>query len=118
MGPRSGFINRRGELSVLSEEAGRAFRGEPRVVYLCGAAGMGKTALIERFLAEHEELRPAVVAGAEAEADVHLGVAEALVRALAACTGLTGDPAVMPGGSDPLACGVALVELLGLAQGS
>ena len=55
MVPKSGFINRRGELSVLSEEAGRAFQGEPRVVYLHGAAGMGKTALIERFLADHAE---------------------------------------------------------------
>src|SRR5215469_2973276 len=115
---RSGFINRRGELSVLSEEAGRAFQGEPRIVYLRGAPGMGKTALIERFLADHAELRPVVVAGAEAEADVHLGVAEALVRALAARAGLAADPAAMLGGSDPLACGVALVELLGLAQGS
>src|SRR5215472_9363072 len=118
MGPRSGFINRRGELSVLSEEAGRAFQGEPRIVYLRGAAGMGKTALIERFLADHAELMPVVVAGAEAEADVHLGVAEALVRVLTAGAGLAADPAVMLGGSDPLACGVSLVELLGLAQGS
>jgi DNA-binding CsgD family transcriptional regulator len=59
-----------------------------------------------------------VVAGAEAEAGVHLGVAEALLRALAARAGLTADPAVTLGGTDPLACGVALVELLGLAQGS
>jgi DNA-binding CsgD family transcriptional regulator len=118
MTAESGFVNRRDELSVLGEEAGRAFQGEPRVVYLRGAAGVGKTALIERFLADHAELRPVVVAGAEAEADVHLGVAEALVRALAARAEMMADPAVTLGGSDPLACGVALVELLGLAQGS
>ena len=118
MAPESGFINRRGELSVLSEEADRASKGEPRVVHLSGSAGMGKTALIGRFLADHPELRPVVVAGVEVEAGVHLGVAGALLRALAARAGLMGGPVVTPGGTDPLACGVALVELLGLAQGS
>ncbi len=117
MAAQSRLVDRVGELSALGGEARRASQGELRVVHLSGAAGMGKTALIERFFAEHAELRPVVVAGAEAEAGMHLGVAEALLHALTARAGPTAGPAVTLGGTDPLACGAALVELLGLARG-
>ena len=69
------------------------------------------------FLGVHGELVRVVVAGADAEAGVRLGVADSLLRALAVRAGLTADPAMAAAGADPLACGVALVELLGLAQG-
>ena len=109
----SAFVNRVGELSALSAEAIRAAQGEPRVVHVNGPAGIGKTALIDRFLGRHTDLAAILVAGAEAEAGVHLGVAEALLRGLAVRAGQTGAAAEV----DPLACGVALVQQLGLVQG-
>jgi ATP/maltotriose-dependent transcriptional regulator MalT len=114
--PQRSFVNRVGELSALAEEADRASRGEPRVVHLSGPAGIGKSALIDVFLAAHGELATVAVTGAEAEAGVHLGVADTLLRGLAVGAGLTADPASAAARADPLACGVALVELLGLIQ--
>jgi DNA-binding NarL/FixJ family response regulator len=114
--PQPGFVNRVRELSVLAEEADRASRGEPRVVYVSGTPGIGKTALVNAFLEHHPKLLRVLVAGAEAETAMHLGVAKALRQALAAHAGQPADPA-MDLGTDPLACGAALVGLLGLAQG-
>jgi DNA-binding NarL/FixJ family response regulator len=106
------FVNRVDELSSLATEASRSSRGEARVVHLSGPAGIGKTALAARFLADHAQLIPVQVAGAEAEAGIHLGLAEALLRALCAQAGMTAAPP-----ADPLSCGAAVVELLGITQG-
>jgi len=81
------FVNRVTELAALTEEAERAGRGDPRVVQLTGPAGMGKSALAEVFLETHPELTRVMVAGAEVEAGVHLGVADTLMRCLAARAG-------------------------------
>ncbi len=115
--PQSGFVNRADELSALAEEADRASRGEPRIVHLIGPAGIGKSALVAAFLAAHSEPAGVLVGGAGAEAGVHLGVADALLRALAGQAELSAHPALGAVAADPLACGVALVELLGLVQG-
>ena len=113
---RSGFVDRVNELSALAREADLAFHGEPRVVYLSGPAGIGKSALVHRFLAQHTGLVEVLGAGAEAEEGMHLGVARTLLRVLAARVGAATDAAFGAGGTDPLACGAALVELLGLVQ--
>jgi DNA-binding NarL/FixJ family response regulator len=105
------FVNRVAELSALAEEAQRACRGDPRIVHLSGPAGMGKSALIEAFLAGHPGLARVTVAGAEHEAGVHLGVADTLLRALAARV-RQGDPATVPESTNPLARGAALLEYL------
>jgi DNA-binding NarL/FixJ family response regulator len=117
MTARSGFVNRRGELSALADDAATVSRGEARVVQLSGPAGIGKTALVSTFLSAHPELTPVLVAGSEFEAGVHLGVAEALLRTLAVRGGLAPEPASASAEADPLACGVALVHHLGRAQG-
>jgi DNA-binding NarL/FixJ family response regulator len=84
---------------------------------LNGPAGIGKSALVEMFLAEHPELTRILVAGAEAEEGMHLGVARLLLQALAVRAGRAADLAISSEEADPLACGAALVELLGLVQG-
>jgi DNA-binding NarL/FixJ family response regulator len=115
---RSAFVNRASELSALAEETGRVSQGESRVVHVSGRAGIGKTALVGAFLNDHPDLVGINVAGSEHDTGTHLGVAQALLRTLAARGGLPAEPAYPAAEIDPLACGMALVHHLGLAQGS
>ena len=109
------FVNRATELAALAEEAQRASHGEPRIVHLSGPAGMGKSALVDAFLSSHPELSRVTVAGAEQEAGVHLGVADTLLRVLAARAG-EGDPLTGPVSTNPLSRGAALLEYLTRAR--
>jgi tetratricopeptide (TPR) repeat protein len=71
---RAGFVGRRAELSLLDEALGRAIRfNVPQMVTIVGADGLGKSRLLDEWLAGHEgqELRvvraavgPAVAASA------------------------------------------------------
>ncbi len=71
---RAGFVGRRAELSLLDEALGRAVRfNAPQTVTIVGADGLGKSRLIDEWLAGHQgqELRivraavgPAVAASA------------------------------------------------------
>ena len=107
------FVNRVAELSALTEEAQQAFRGDPRIVHLSGPAGMGKSALVDVFLAGNPGVDRVTVAGAEQEAGVHLGVADTLLRTLAARAGHEGAPTA-PESTNPLARGAALLDYLAL----
>src|SRR5689334_4818288 len=62
------FVGRRYELDVLREHLRAAAGGRPQVVAVQGPAGIGKTALIDQFLAEAGS-RPS---GAEGRARVVL----------------------------------------------
>ncbi|MCL7380038.1 ATP-binding protein [Streptomyces sp. 35G-GA-8] len=53
--PGHRFIGRADELGILWKAARDAVRENPRVVIVSGAAGMGKTALVNRFTAEAGE---------------------------------------------------------------
>lgn len=121
MAQRSSFVNRAAEMAALAAEADRAARGEPRVVDVSGPAGIGKTALVGTFLRDQSPQATVLVAGAEAEAGAHLGAARALVDALAGRArhaGRLAEPAglAMAEAEDPLACGAAILEGLGLAH--
>ena len=87
--PMSGlrFVNRAAELSLPTEEAERACRSDPRFMHMSRPAGTGKSALIDNYLTSHPELTRVAVAGAEPGARVHLGVADTLLRSLAARAG-------------------------------
>src|SRR4051812_42434140 len=71
---RAGFVGRRAELSMLDEALGWAVRSNvPQTVTIVGADGLGKSRLLDEWLASHEgqDLRivraavePAVVASA------------------------------------------------------
>ena len=84
----------------------------PRIVQIEGPAGVGKTALIERFLADPESEQPPTVlraGGDEAEALLAYGVVEQLVRS----AGL--EPAAVTGAAGPLDDPVTVgTRLLGL----
>ncbi len=73
------FVGRSAELAALTEELEAARAGAPRVVLVEGPAGIGKTTLVERFLAQADAwvLR---AAGDEEEIHVVLGAADQLLR--------------------------------------
>ena len=51
------FVGRQPELSALRAELALVRTGQPRLVLVEGPAGIGKSAVIERFLAEQSDLR-------------------------------------------------------------
>ena len=78
--PQSVFVGRLQELSALEEELQHVREGRPRVVLVEGAAGIGKTALIERFLARVDDVTVLRASGDESERDLPFGVLEQLLR--------------------------------------
>src|SRR4029077_5449127 len=99
MSPRAPFVGRAGEVTLLREALADVMARHPRVVQIEGPAGVGKTALIERFLVEPGvEQAPTVLraGGEEAETLLAYGIVEQLVRS----AGL--DPTTVTGTPDPL----------------
>jgi hypothetical protein len=112
LSPLAPFVGRTAELAVLRTALVEAAARRPRVVQIEGPAGMGKTALIERFLADPGgDLSPTVLraGGDEAETLLAYGVVEQLARA----GGL--DPAAVTGPAgpldDPVTVGTRLLQL-------
>ncbi|MDQ3932965.1 MAG: AAA family ATPase [Actinomycetota bacterium] len=116
---RQVFVGRRGELEVLRAKLDEVQAGRPRVALVEGPPGIGKTALIAQFLAtvEVEGLKVLRATGDEQESELAYGIVDQLL-AEAASYGLEAeqsDPA--DGGSEPLAIGARLVQMLSEAQG-
>ena len=77
------FVGRQPELAVLRARLADAATGRPQVVQIQGPAGIGKTALLENFLASaHPDPNPVVIfaSGEENEQLLAYGVIEQLVR--------------------------------------
>ena len=69
--PGSWFVGRQPELDVLAALAQAAHAGQPSVVWISGAAGTGKTTLLQRGLANlGPEFRSTVVSGDELASDI------------------------------------------------
>ena len=98
------FVGRRQELSALESELAHAREGRPRVVLLEGPAGLGKTALIERFLAPLDAVTVLRASGDETERDLPFGVLEQLLRR-------SGDAVEL--GGDHVGAGALALERLG-----
>ncbi len=58
---RSTWIGRNAELKTLEDAWTRTRNGETSVVLVAGRSGMGKTALVERFLSELKQREPVVI---------------------------------------------------------
>ena len=95
--PLAVFVGRRQELGALETELENVRAGRSRVVLVEGAAGIGKTALIERFLAPLDDVTVLRASGDESERDLPFGVLEQLLpprrRAPARSTAITSPPA-------------------------
>jgi hypothetical protein len=112
------LVGRRGELGLLRGELDAVRAGRPRLVILEGPAGVGKTALVRRFLREAGDLRTLRATGEEVEALLPYGVAAQLVRAAQVDVpdALSGLGAPGSQSRDPILVGAGLVELLGTLQ--
>jgi len=97
----------------------QARAGQPRLVLIEGPAGIGKTTLVRRFLAETDEQCVLRASGEEAEAGLPFGVlAQLLAAAPTTPAGLAGAEVADGGPVDPLAAGAVLLDRLGALQES
>jgi AAA ATPase domain len=116
------FVDRRAELAMLRAQLDQARSGRPRVVLVSGPAGIGKTALLDRFLHQETDVRVLRASGDEAEAMLGYGVVDQLLR-LGGASGSTvlathngerpGPPALVEG---HLKVGAQILALLGALQ--
>lgn len=85
-GGSAALLERGHEMSVLREALREALRGRLQVVCICGEAGIGKTALLEVFLAEVSARHPEVLVARgqcvehSGEDEPYMPVLEALAR--------------------------------------
>ncbi|HEX3608031.1 MAG TPA: AAA family ATPase [Candidatus Dormibacteraeota bacterium] len=112
------FVGRQEELDLLRAALEDVRSGSPRVVLLEGAPGMGKTALLRRFLAEATGVRVLRAGGEHEEHLLGYGVVDQLARS--AQVPLTGDLAALGRSAshspEAFTVGAALVDLLGSLQ--
>lgn len=115
----SPFVGRVAELALLRVTLADVVARHPHVVQIEGPAGVGKTALIERFLAEPGLDPPPTVlraGGDEAETLLAYGIVEQLTRS----AGL--DPLTVTGAEvpldDPVTVGTRLLGLLDRNEGA
>lgn len=104
------FVARHRELSLLQQAWEAARRGEARVVGVAGVAGIGKTALIRRFVETTPPTTLLWVSGDEAESDLPWGVVEQLARGLREPLAAFRDPAQVH--TDAAGVGQALASRL------
>ncbi len=108
-------MGRRAELDLLRGARADAEGGRPSFVAVEGEGGIGKTALLERFLAEQPDLPVARASGEESETVLEHGVVCQLRSALAD-PALTGARWPVTVDADSFAVGADLVGELGLLQ--
>ncbi len=111
------FVGRADELALLNAEMQRVRSGEPRLVWLTGEAGIGKTSLVRRFVGGLSGVRVLWAGGDENETDLPYGVVNQLLSDLPASEPGSGLAALRLD-ADPLAVGADLLSELGTLQTS
>ena len=111
------FVGRHSELAALGAQLAAAAAGQPRLIQLDGPAGIGKTALLEHFLANTSiEPAPVVVwaSGDETEQLLAYGVIEQLARSAGVHSPLmhVASAHLNEPVADPVTIGIGLLELL------
>jgi DNA-binding CsgD family transcriptional regulator len=105
VGTPVGFVGRQVELRLFEERLAAAQTGRPQVVFVEAEAGAGKSTLLSQFLGLLANAVVLEVGGDEAETFFSYGVIDQLQP------GTLTEP-----GTDPMAVGVRLVELLDQLQ--
>jgi DNA-binding CsgD family transcriptional regulator len=105
MGAQVGFVGRQPELRILGERLAAAEAGRPQVVSIEGEAGAGKSSLLAQFLGSTTGAVVLEVGGDEEESLLSYGVIDQLQPG-----------AVTEPGTDPMAVGARLVDLLDRLQ--
>ena len=123
--PAEVFVGRQQELAALTQALDEVSAGEPRFVLFQGEAGIGKSSLIARFLADCANMPVVTASGEESEAYLPYGLVQQLAASGARISpdALSGldllSRAPPPADADPLAVGVELLALIsGLQDGS
>jgi DNA-binding CsgD family transcriptional regulator len=113
------FVGRRAELGLLQALMEEVHAGHPRVVLVEGPPGIGKSALIRRFLANAGAVQVLGASGEEVETLLAFGVIDQLVRAAPGSVpeSLLGLLSNEGPTRDPISVGGALVEVVGGLQG-
>ena len=113
------FVGRQAELTALRAELGTVRSGRPRVILLEGSPGIGKTAVLDRFLDDESDLTVLRATGEQWEAFVAYGVVDQLMRVagVSAARLRAGRDRSLPGGgagrrgrADPRGAGGARAE--------
>ncbi|NKZ06492.1 helix-turn-helix transcriptional regulator [Actinomadura latina] len=107
-GRETPFVGRERELARLRAGLERVRAGDSRLVSIDGPAGMGKTALIRRFLARAEDVLVLCASGEDSESLLPYGIVAQLVPQLAPQFAAPRDGAV----PDPPVVGSALLDVL------
>ena len=111
------FVGREPELVAMHEEWAAVLGGQPRVVWSEGDAGIGKSALIRRFLAQVADGGFVLRAdGAEEESALPYGVVGQLAASIRQLDGLPLLAAGPVPDADALAVGSELLRVLGVLQ--
>jgi len=107
------FVGRQAELAWLQEELAMVRSGRPRLVLIQGPPGIGKSALIERLLADQSDLTILRATGEQWEAFVAYGVADQLMRVAGVSTSrlLAGRERSLPA-EEPVGVGARILEVV------
>ena len=107
------FVGRDRELATLRAELEQVQQGAPRVVLIEGPPGIGKSALIDHFLAEHIDLTILRATGEQWEAFVAYGVVDQLMRTAGVSRAklLAGREASLPA-EEPIGIGSHVLEAI------
>jgi DNA-binding CsgD family transcriptional regulator len=108
---RDPFVGRTGDLSALRKVLADVRSRQPQTVLLTGPAGIGKTSLVEQFLAGLDDTRLLRASGEQWEALVAYGVIDQILRAAGVRAGflLAGRTrALAP--EEPVSVGALLLE--------
>ena len=107
------FVGRHDVLRSLAEELS-SVTGGPRLVWLEGESGIGKTSVLRTALSDAPERRTIWAWGVEEERELSFSVIDQLGRGLAALSGRpTPFSAGVRAGADPLAVGADLLVSIG-----
>jgi predicted ATPase len=112
------FVGRQAELALLRAKLDEARSGHPCIVLIEGPPGIGKTALVDRFVRASSEVQVLRASGDESESDLTYGVVEQLVRfaGLAEATALASKERQAARIEDHVTAGARVLDLLGSLQ--
>jgi DNA-binding CsgD family transcriptional regulator len=108
----AGFVGRAGELARLLSCSEAAALGNPQVVAVIGPAGIGKTALVEQFVAGLGAVRVLRASCDEAEALLSYGIVAQLRRS----AGPAGRDLSSVAADEPITVGMRFLDVLGALQ--
>ncbi|HTT90407.1 MAG TPA: AAA family ATPase [Acidimicrobiales bacterium] len=114
-GPQGAFVGRSGELALLDEALVRGANGTPQIVAIEGIAGIGKTTLVRRFVAQVDPARVFWCSADQDEVDLPWGLLSQLAdvakaKGIPHIADALGEPEAA---TDPFLVGSSLLRLVG-----